>query len=167
MYAFVEGEDGVADGRVVGQAEVFLRGTRRRGRMTMPIGENFQTFASRVLEGGELILRGKREVLRRVINVLHPEVLGHHVAVLTACAQQIATRFIRCVLPGLCYQLINYNLRYFHHLVVFEITCSLFVIYQVVDGGIGTTDGARVTMLHSDGAELHGLGIEGKQTVRQ
>ena len=41
------------------------------------------------------------------------------------------------------------------------------VIYQVVDGGIGAADGARVTMLHGNRSELHRLGIEGEQTVRQ
>ena len=41
------------------------------------------------------------------------------------------------------------------------------VIYQMVDGRIRATDGARVAMLHGNGAELHRLGIEGEQTVRQ
>jgi hypothetical protein len=40
MDALVERENGVADGGVVGQAEVLLRGARGRSRMTVPIGEN-------------------------------------------------------------------------------------------------------------------------------
>ena len=40
VNALMEGEDGIANGGVIGQTEIFLRGTRGRGRMTMPIGEN-------------------------------------------------------------------------------------------------------------------------------
>ena len=43
---------------------------------------------------------------------------------------------------------------------MFEVACGLFVIYQVVDGGMVATDGARRTLFHIDGAELHRLGIE-------
>ena len=48
-----------------------------------------------------------------------------------------------------------------------KIASGLFVIYQVVDGGVRATDGARVAMTNGNGTELHGLGIEGEQTVRQ
>ena len=37
----------------------------------------------------------------------------------------------------------------------------------MVDGGIRAADGARVTMADWHRAELHGLGIEGEQAVRQ
>ena len=50
---------------------------------------------------------------------------------------------------------------------MFEVARGLFIIYQVVDSGIRAADGARVAMLHRNRAELHGLGIEGEQTVRQ
>ena len=40
VNTFVEGEDGVTDGGVVGQAEIFLRGARGRGWMTVPVGED-------------------------------------------------------------------------------------------------------------------------------
>ena len=50
---------------------------------------------------------------------------------------------------------------------MFEVAGSLFVINQVVDSRIRAADGARVAMLHRNGAELHRLGIEGEQTVRQ
>ena len=48
-----------------------------------------------------------------------------------------------------------------------EVASGLFVIYQVINCGVTATDGARVTMLHGNGAELHGLGIEGEQTIGQ
>ena len=48
-----------------------------------------------------------------------------------------------------------------------EVTGGLFVIYQMIDGGIGAADSARVTMLHGNRTELHRLGIEGEQTVGQ
>ena len=51
--------------------------------------------------------------------------------------------------------------------MVFEVAGGLFVIYQMVDGRIRAADGARVAMLYRNRAELHGLGIESKQTVRQ
>ena len=40
MNVLMEREDGIADGGVVGQAEVFMRRPRGRGWMTVPIGEN-------------------------------------------------------------------------------------------------------------------------------
>ena len=48
-----------------------------------------------------------------------------------------------------------------------QVAGGLFVVDQMIDGGVCAADGARVTMLHGNGAELHGLGIEGEQTVRQ
>ena len=50
---------------------------------------------------------------------------------------------------------------------MFQVASSLFVIYQVVDGGIGAADGACVAMLYGDGAKLHGLCIEGEKSVGQ
>ena len=50
---------------------------------------------------------------------------------------------------------------------MFEVAGSLFVINQVVDSRIRATDGARVAVLYRNRAELHRLGIESKQTVRQ
>ena len=51
--------------------------------------------------------------------------------------------------------------------MVLEVAGGLFVVYQVVDGRVRATDGARVAMLYGHGAELHGLGIKGEQTVCQ
>ena len=48
-----------------------------------------------------------------------------------------------------------------------KVTCGLFVIYQMVDSGMVSADGARRTLLHVNSTELHGLGIEGQQTVGQ
>ena len=48
-----------------------------------------------------------------------------------------------------------------------QVAGGLFVIYQVIDGGISAADGARVAMFDGNRAELHGLGIEGEQTVCQ
>ena len=48
-----------------------------------------------------------------------------------------------------------------------EVARGLFVIDQMIDGGVCAADSARVTMLHRNRAELHGLGIESEQTVRQ
>ena len=50
---------------------------------------------------------------------------------------------------------------------MFEVASSLFVIYELIDSGIRAADGARVAVLYGNRAELHGLGIEGEQTVCQ
>ena len=101
MNALVERENGIADGGVVGQTEVFLRRTRGRGRMTVPVGENLEAFAPCILQGCKLILRCEGEVLRRVVDVLHPVVLGDYIAVRAAGAQQVTARLVGCVLLGL------------------------------------------------------------------
>ena len=81
-------------------------------------------------------------MFRGVVDILHPIVLSHHIAFLRGYAQQVTARLIRCVLPGLADQFIYNILWYFHRLVVFEVAGGLFVIYQMIDGGIGTTNGA-------------------------
>ena len=48
-----------------------------------------------------------------------------------------------------------------------KVARGLFVINQVVDCGMLATDGARWTLLHVDGTELHGLGVKRQQTVGQ
>ena len=63
VNALMEGEDGIANGGVIGQTEIFLRGTRGRGRMTMPVGENLQAILTSVLQCSELILRCEGKVL--------------------------------------------------------------------------------------------------------
>ena len=40
MNALVERQDSIADGGIIGQTEVFLRRTRGRSGMTVPVGEN-------------------------------------------------------------------------------------------------------------------------------
>lgn len=50
---------------------------------------------------------------------------------------------------------------------MFQVACSLFVINKVVAGGMFTTDGTQRTLLHGNGTELHGLGVERQQTVCQ
>ena len=50
---------------------------------------------------------------------------------------------------------------------MFQVAGGLFVINQMVDRGVRAADGARVAMLNRNRAELHRLGIEGKQTVGQ
>ena len=52
-------------------------------------------------------------------------------------------------------------------LVACEVAGSLFVIYQLGDGGSGAANGARVAVAHLHRPELHGLGIEGQQPVGQ
>ena len=165
MNAFVKGKDGIANGRIVSQAEVLLRRARGRGRMTVPVGEDLQTVLTGILQRSKLVLGGEREVLWRVVDIFHPIVLRHNVSLVAANTQQVTARLIRCVLPGLANQFIYNNLWNLHHLVVFEVASGLFIIYQVIDSGVCAADGARVTMLHGNGAELHGLGIEGKQTI--
>ncbi len=114
VYTRMEREDGIADSGVVCQTEVFLRWARGRGRMTMPIGENLQTFAAGIPHGSKLILGGEGEVLWGVVDVLHPVVLCHDITFRAAGAQQIAARFIGCVLLGLADQFINDFLWYLH-----------------------------------------------------
>ena len=101
MNALMERENGVADGGIVGQTEVFLRGARGRSRMAVPVGEDFQALAPCMSQRGKLILRRKREVLWRVVDVLHPVVLCDDVALVRADAQQVAARLVGCVLLGL------------------------------------------------------------------
>ena len=48
-----------------------------------------------------------------------------------------------------------------------EVARSLFVINEVIDSWVRAADGARVTMTNGNRAELHRLGIEGEQAVRQ
>ena len=48
MDALLEGKDGVADGGVVGQSQVLLRGPRGRGGMRVPVGENLQACEIRL-----------------------------------------------------------------------------------------------------------------------
>ena len=55
----------------------------------------------------------------------------------------------------------------FYNKLVFQVASGLFVINEVIDGGIRAADGARVAMLHGNRSELHRLGIKGEQTVRQ
>ena len=60
MNVLMEREDGIADGGVVGQAEVFLRRPRGRGWITVPIGENLQTVltSTKYISGGGTGLGG-------------------------------------------------------------------------------------------------------------
>ena len=50
---------------------------------------------------------------------------------------------------------------------MFEVARGLFVVYQVVDGWMFTTDGAGWTLFDMNGAELHGLGIKRQQAIGQ
>ena len=75
--------------------------------MTMPIGENLQTFASSVSQCSKLILGREGEMLWGVVDVLHPVVLCHDIAVRAAGAQQLTACLVGCVLPGLANQFIN------------------------------------------------------------
>ena len=109
MNAFMEWKDGVTDGRIIRQTKVFLRGTWGRGRMTVPVGENLETFASCILQRSKLILGCEGEMFWRVVDILHPVVLYHHVSLVGANAQQVTARLVRCVLPGLANQFI-YNI---------------------------------------------------------
>ena len=61
----------------------------------------------------------------------------------------------------------HYTYSFLKIKLVFQVASGLFVIYQVVDGGVTAANSARVTMLHGNRAELNGLGIEGEQAVRQ
>ena len=131
----------------------------------MPVGEDLQTVLTSVLQRSKLIFRGEREMFRGVVDVLHPVVLRHHVAIWTANTQQVTTRLVRRVLPGLANQFIYNILWNLHHLVVFEVASGLFVIYQMIDSGVCAADSARIAMLHRNRAELHRLGIEGEQTI--
>ena len=104
-------------------------------------------------------------MFRGVVDILHPVVLRHYVAILATNTQQVTARLIRCVLPGLANQFIYNNLWNLHHLVVFEVASGLFVVYQMIDSGVTTADGARIAMFYGHRTELHGFGIEGEQTV--
>ena len=110
--------------------------------MTVPVSEDLQTVLTSILQRGKLILWGERKMFWGMVDVLHPVVLRHYVTILTANTLQVTARLIRCVLPGLANQFIYNNLWNLHHLVVFEVARGLFVIYQMIDGGIGAADGA-------------------------
>ena len=49
--------------------------------------------------------------------------------------------------------------------MVLQIAGCLLIIDEMIDGRVVATDFAGCTLLHLDGAEVHRLGIEGKQTV--
>ena len=108
----------------------------------MPVGEDLQAILTGILQCCELILGSEGEVLRRVVDILHPIVFRNHVTILATKAQQVTARLIGRVLPGLANQFIYNILWNLHHLVVFEVASGLFVIYQVVDGGGAAADGA-------------------------
>ena len=54
-FSIKQREDSVADGWIVGQTQVFLRRARGRGGMTVPVGENLQTFLTCIAQGGKLV----------------------------------------------------------------------------------------------------------------
>ena len=49
--------------------------------------------------------------------------------------------------------------------MLFKLARCLLVVYEMVDGGVLSADGALRIVLGVDGAELHLLGIEGEQAV--
>ena len=49
MNAFMQRKDSVADSGVVSQTQILLRGTRRRGWMTVSVGKNLQSVSSSIL----------------------------------------------------------------------------------------------------------------------
>ena len=51
--------------------------------------------------------------------------------------------------------------------MVLQVARGLFVVYQMVDGGMTAADGARVAMTDGHRAEQHGFGVEGEQTIGQ
>ena len=51
--------------------------------------------------------------------------------------------------------------------MVFQITRSLLIVDEMVDGRVVATYLAAAALLHLDGAEVHRLGIEGEQSVGQ
>lgn len=169
VNALMKRENSIADGGVISQTQIFLRGARGRSRMTMPVGKNLQAFTSRIPQCRKLVLWRKREMFWRVVDILHPVVLRHDVALLAASTQQVTARLIRCVLLGLSCQFINNGLWNNHCQlsIMLKVASGLFVVYQAVDGGVAAADGTRVAMPHGNRAEQHGLGIEGKQTVRE
>ena len=78
--------------------------------MTVPVGQNLQTLASGIFQRGKLVAGCKGEMLRRMVDVLHPIILGDGVAL----SQQVAARLVGCVLLGLGNHFINYMLWYGH-----------------------------------------------------
>ena len=111
-----EREDCITDSGVVGQTQVFLRGTRGRSWVRMPIGEDLQVLAAGIFQGSKLIFWRKGEVLGRVVDVLHPVVLCNKSLPLFPSrrggnsTQEIAARLIGCVLLSLGYQFFNYSM---------------------------------------------------------
>ena len=49
--------------------------------------------------------------------------------------------------------------------MVFQITRSLLIVDDMIDGRVVAADFAGCTLLYLDGAEVHRLGIEGEQSV--
>ena len=49
--------------------------------------------------------------------------------------------------------------------MVFQITRSLLIVDEMIDGRVVATDFAGCTLLYLDGAEVHRLGIKGEQSV--
>ena len=117
----------------------------------MPVGEDLQTFLTGIAQGSKLVFRREGEMLRRMVDILHPVVLGD----IVVRPQEIAARLIGRILLSLSYQFFYDVLWNLHRLMVFEVTCGLFlrpfgskrarrerVINQMIDGGIRAADGA-------------------------
>ena len=94
VNALIKGENGVTNGGVVSQTQIFLRRARWRSWVTMPVGENLQTLTPSISQCRKLVLWRKREMLWRVVDIFHPIVLCHHIAFWAAGAQQVATRLV-------------------------------------------------------------------------
>ena len=100
-----------------------------------------------------------------MVHILHGEVLRDGIVP----AEQVAARLVGQLCTGLCDELIYHVLFDGHSLLVlvFEVTSSLLVVNEVVDGRVRPADGAGVAMSDRHGTELHGLGVEGEKTVGQ
>lgn len=117
----LEGEDGVADGGIVGQAEVLLRRTRGRSRMAVPVGQNLQPALTGIAQSGKLVARRKGEMLRAVVNILHRIVFGDESIGNGGgrTAQEVAARLVGRLGASLRHKLFNDILRNGHHWSMF------------------------------------------------
>ena len=49
--------------------------------------------------------------------------------------------------------------------MLLEVTTRQFIVYETIDGWMGSAQFAGLALAHLDGVEDHGLGIESEETV--
>lgn len=87
--------------------------------MGVPVGKNLESVGTGILQGSKLVFRCKGEVFGRMVYVLHPVVLRHHIVF----SQQVTARLVGCVLLCLLNEFLNNVFGYRHDLSFSNVQC--------------------------------------------